>query len=244
MTGAAPPILELDGVHAAYGPIDVLHGVDLRVEAGQVLAVLGPNGAGKTTVVRVIAGLLRPTQGRVLMAGHDVTGAPADRLAAAGLCVVPEGRGVFPRLTVDEHLRLAVPRRDRRGAADVVDRVFAQFPRLAERRTQLAGTMSGGEQQMLALARAVARRPSLLVVDELSMGLAPMVVEQLYGHVRALAADGVPIVVVEQFAHDVLGVAGQVVVLQQGRVVRTDTPDAVAADLADLYLATTPNGES
>ena len=151
---------------------------------------------------------------------------------------------MFPRLTVDEHLKLAVPARHRRHAAGIVDRVFTQFPRLAERRTQPAGTMSGGEQQMLALARAVARRPSLLVVDELSMGLAPMVVEQLYGHVRALAADGVPIVVVEQFAHDVLGVAGGVVVLQQGRVVRTDTPDAVAADLADLYLATTPNGES
>jgi branched-chain amino acid transport system ATP-binding protein len=234
------PVLELAGVHAAYGPIDVLHGVDLRVGRGEVLAVLGPNGAGKTTLVRIIAGLLRPTHGRVLMGGHDVTGVPADRLAGAGLCVVPEGRGVFPRLTVDEHLQLVVGGGRRNG--EPLDRVFTQFPRLAERRSQVAGTLSGGEQQMLALARAVARRPALLVIDELSMGLAPKIVEQLYGHVRALAADGVPIVVVEQLAHDVLGVATHVAVLQQGRVVRTGEPDAVAADLADLYLATNTNG--
>jgi branched-chain amino acid transport system ATP-binding protein len=230
-----PPILELRGVHAAYGQIDVLHGVDLRLDAGTVLAVLGPNGAGKTTTVRVVAGLMRPTQGRVLMGGHDVTGVGPDALARAGLCVVPEGRGVFPRLTVEEHLRLAVPGRD---GGDGRDRAFTHFPRLAERRTQVAGTLSGGEQQMLALARAVARTPSLLVVDELSMGLAPLVVEHLYGHVRELAAAGVSIVLVEQFAHDVLGVADHVVVMQHGRVVRTGAPGAVSDELADLYLST------
>jgi len=234
------PILELRDVSAAYGRIEVLHGVDLAVGAGEVLALLGPNGAGKTTTVRVIGGLLRPTGGRVLVAGHDVTGASPDGLARAGVCVVPEGRGVFPRLTVEEHLRLAAPRR--KDVPRVLEVAFGHFPRLAERRRQPAGTLSGGEQQMLALARAVAQDPPLLVVDELSMGLAPLIVEHLYEHVAALAASGVSIVVVEQFAHDVLGVAHHAVVVQHGRIIRADTPAAIADDLADLYLATAPHG--
>jgi branched-chain amino acid transport system ATP-binding protein len=229
-------LLELIDIRAAYGQIEVLHGVNLRLDAGEVLAVLGPNGAGKTTLVRVISGLLRPTQGRVLIADSDVTGVSSDALARAGLCVVQEGRGIFPRLTVDEHLRLAVPKRK---AAAALERVYQQFPRLAERPKQVAGTMSGGEQQMLSLARALAWQPPLLVIDELSMGLAPNFVAQLYETVRALAAAGTSIVVIEQFAHDILGFADQAVVLQHGRVVRTDTPAAVAADLAQLYLATT-----
>jgi len=234
------PILELRDVSAAYGRIEVLHGIDLAVGAGEVLALLGPNGAGKTTTVRVIGGLLRPTGGRVLVAGHDVTGASPDGLARAGVCVVPEGRGVFPRLTVEEHLRLASPRR--KDVPRVLEVAFGHFPRLAERRRQPAGTLSGGEQQMLALARAVVQDPPLLVVDELSMGLAPLIVEHLYEHVAALAASGVSIVVVEQFAHDVLGVAHHAVVMQHGRIIRADTPVAIADDLADLYLATAPDG--
>jgi branched-chain amino acid transport system ATP-binding protein len=230
------PVLELRDVSAAYGHIDVLHGIDLAVAAGEVLALLGPNGAGKTTTVRVVAGLLRPTGGRVLMAGHDVTGTPPDRLARAGVCVVPEGRGVFPRLTVEEHLRLVAP--SRREVARTLEVAFGHFPRLADRRRQPAGTLSGGEQQMLALARAVAQDPPLLVIDELSMGLAPLVVAHLYEHVAALAAGGVSIVVVEQFAHDVLGVAHHAVVMQHGRIIRADAPAAIADDLADLYLAT------
>jgi len=229
-------LLELVDVHAAYGQIEVLHGVSARLEAGKVLAVLGPNGAGKTTLVRVIAGLLPPTHGEVTIAGCDVTGVAGDALARAGLCVIQEGRGVFPRLTVEEHLRLAVPKR---RAAGVLERVYEQFPRLAERPRQPAGTMSGGEQQMLALARALVWQPPLLVIDELSMGLAPNLVAQLYTVVRRLASAGTSIMVIEQFAHDILGFADQAIVLQQGRVVRTDTPDAVAADLAELYLATT-----
>jgi branched-chain amino acid transport system ATP-binding protein len=234
------PILELCDVSAAYGQIEVLHGIDLRVGAGEVLALLGPNGAGKTTAVRVVGGLLRPTGGQVLVAGHDVTGAAPDGLARAGVCVVPEGRGVFPRLTVEEHLRLAAPRR--RDIPATLQAAFHHFPRLAERRGQAAGTLSGGEQQMLALARAVAQSPPLLVVDELSMGLAPLVVAHLYEHVAALAAAGTSIVVVEQFAHDVLGIAHQAVVMQHGRIIRADTPAAIADDLADLYLATAPDG--
>jgi branched-chain amino acid transport system ATP-binding protein len=234
------PLLELRDVHAGYGPIEVLHGVGLRLDAGEVLAVLGPNGAGKSSTVRVVSGLLRPTHGRVLLAGRDVTGASADRLSRAGVCVVPEGRGVFPRLTVDDHLKLAAWGD---GAADARERVFDAFPVLGERRRQLAGTMSGGEQQMLALARAVARTPVLLVIDELSMGLAPLVVEQLYDHVRRIAAAGVSIVLVEQFVHEVLGVADQAVVMNQGRVARSGTPGALEADLASLYLASTQGTE-
>jgi branched-chain amino acid transport system ATP-binding protein len=232
-------ILELLDIRAAYGQIEVLHGIDLSVEPGKVLAVLGPNGAGKTTLVRVISGLLRPAHGRVIIAGADVTGVRGDALARAGLCVIQEGRGIFPRLTVAEHLRLAMPRR---GGPELLARVYEQFPRLAERQRQVAGTLSGGEQQMLALSRALIWNPPLLIIDELSMGLAPRVVELLYETVQALAARGTTIVVIEQFAHDILGFADQAVVLQHGRVVRTDTPASIAKDLAELYLAATPSG--
>ncbi|MGD0700824.1 MAG: ABC transporter ATP-binding protein [Trebonia sp.] len=232
-------ILELLDIRAAYGQIEVLHGIDVSVEPGKVLAVLGPNGAGKTTLVRVISGLLRPAHGRVIIAGTDVTGVRGDALARAGLCVIQEGRGIFPRLTVAEHLRLAMPRR---GRPELLARVYEQFPRLAERQRQVAGTLSGGEQQMLALSRALIWNPPLLIIDELSMGLAPRVVELLYETVQALAARGTTIVVIEQFAHDILGFADQAVVLQHGRVVRTDTPASIAKDLAELYLAATPSG--
>jgi branched-chain amino acid transport system ATP-binding protein len=232
-------ILELLDVRAAYGQIEVLHGIDVSVQTGTVLAVLGPNGAGKTTLVRVISGLLRPTHGRVIIAGRDVTGVRGDALARAGLCVIQEGRGIFPRLTVEEHLRLAMPRR---GSSDLLTRVYEQFPRLAERPRQVAGTLSGGEQQMLALSRALIWNPPLLIIDELSMGLAPRVVQVLYETVRALAENGTTIVVIEQFAHDILGFADQAVVLQHGRVARTDTPASIAQDLAELYLAANPSG--
>jgi branched-chain amino acid transport system ATP-binding protein len=232
-------VLQLLDIRAAYGQIEVLHGIDVSVEPGKVLAVLGPNGAGKTTLVRVISGLLRPTHGRVIIAGTDVTGVRGDALARAGLCVIQEGRGIFPRLTVAEHLRLAMPRR---GGAELLTAVYEQFPRLAERQRQVAGTLSGGEQQMLALSRALIWNPPLLIIDELSMGLAPRVVELLYETVQALAARGTTIVVIEQFAHDILGFADQAVVLQHGRVARTDTPASIAKDLAELYLAATPSG--
>jgi branched-chain amino acid transport system ATP-binding protein len=235
------PILQLLDVRAAYGQIEVLHGIDVTVQPGKVLAVLGPNGAGKTTLVRVISGLLRPTHGRVIIAGRDVTGISGEALARAGVCVIQEGRGIFPRLTVAEHLRLATPRG--RHGPDLLARVYEQFPRLAERQRQVAGTLSGGEQQMLALSRALIWNPPLLIIDELSLGLAPRVVELLYQTVQAFAAQGTTIVVIEQFAHDILGFADQAIVLQQGKVVRTDSPSAIAKDLAELYLATTPSRE-
>jgi branched-chain amino acid transport system ATP-binding protein len=227
------PILALRDVRAAYGEIEVLHGVTIEVPRGGVVALLGPNGAGKTTVIGVASGLVATTGGVLEISGLDVTGVAATDLARAGVCTIPEGRGVFPNLTVTENLRMATYA----GAsqADVEDRAFGRFPRLAERRHQLAGTMSGGEQQMLALARGLATDPVVLMLDELSMGLAPKIVGQLYEQVAAIAADGVSVLVVEQFARSVLGVADLAVVMTQGLVRFTGPADA----LDDELLATT-----
>jgi branched-chain amino acid transport system ATP-binding protein len=228
------PVLELRDVHAAYGKIEVLHGVDLVVPERSVVALLGPNGAGKTTTLRVASGQMRPTAGCVHVAGTHVNGAGADALARAGVCAIPEGRGIFPNLTVRENLWL-----DTYGGAsfrEVEERTYAQFPKLKERRRQLAGTLSGGEQQMLALARAVATDPALLMLDEISMGLAPLVVAELYELVRRIAAEGVAILVVEQFAHTALAVADYVAVMAQGRVRCFGQPADVADELAAAYL--------
>ena len=232
-------LLSLRGVRATYGPIEVLHGVDLEVPAGSVVAVLGPNGAGKTTLLNTIAGLHPIASGSIVVAGRRVNGVTADALARAGVCLVPEGRGIFANLTVQEHLRMAT--HSGRRLADVEAETYERFPRLAERRQQVAGTMSGGEQQMLALARGLATRPALLLLDELSMGLAPLIVEELYTQVTAIAASGVAIVVVEQFAHAVLGVADFAAVLVQGRIGLLGPPDRIESQLSAAYLgATTP----
>jgi branched-chain amino acid transport system ATP-binding protein len=230
----APPLAELRGVHAAYGRIEVLHGIDLVVAAGSITAVLGPNGAGKTTTLRVLAGLHRPTAGDVLVAGRRVNGARTDDLARAGLVLVPEGRGVFPSLTVRENLKVATHTGP--SFATVEEAAYARFPRLAERRDQVAGTLSGGEQQMLALARGVASDPAVLVLDELSMGLAPKIVEGLYEQVAAIAADGTAVVAVEQFARVALRVADTAVVVVGGKVVAAGTPSALEGRLEEVYL--------
>jgi branched-chain amino acid transport system ATP-binding protein len=227
-------LLELRGVAASYESIEVLHGIDLEVASGEVVAVLGPNGAGKTTMLKVIAGLHPASAGDLILAGRRVNGARPDALARAGLCLVPEGRGVFPNLTVVENLRMAT--HTGRSTREVEATAFDRFPRLAERRSQLAGTLSGGEQQMLALARGLASDPALLVLDELSMGLAPIIVEQLYEQVAAIAALGVAILVVEQFATTVLGVAGRAVVMVGGVVVVTGPPEEIEAELSTAYL--------
>jgi len=229
-------IIEMQNVYAGYGQINVLHGVNLSLAEGTVLGVLGPNGAGKSTTVKTLSGFLRPSEGHIFIKGHEVTGAPPDALARAGICVIPEGRALFPRLTVDEHVQLVA--RTRRDAGSVRERAYAHFPQLGGRRHQLAGTLSGGEQQMLALARAVAGDPAVVVIDELSMGLAPLIVQHLYEHVRSLAASGLSLIIVEQFAHDVLGVADQAVVMQGGRVIRAGPAEELAENLAELYLAT------
>lgn len=228
-------ILELRDIRAGYGAIEVLHGIDMEVGQGQVVALLGPNGAGKSTVIKVASGLVQPTSGKVLVTGRNVTGASASALARAGLCTVPERRGIFPNLTVRENLVMATY--GGHSLSDIEQQTYSRFPRLAERRVQLAGTMSGGEQQMLALARALATDPAVLLVDELSMGLAPIVVTELYNHLAVIATEGVSVVIVEQFAHTVLGIADHAILLADG-VVKASGPAAQIGDdvLAGAYL--------
>ena len=228
------PVVELRAVRAGYGRIEVLHGIDLSLPAGTVLALLGPNGAGKSTTLKVVAGLLPPAHGCFHVLGRHVNGVAPDALARAGVCTIPEGRAVFPNLTVAENLRMMTF--GGRSRRHVEERAFSRFPRLAERRRQTAGTLSGGEQQMLAMARALSAEPALLLLDEISMGLAPMVVDELYALVAQVAADGVAILVTEQFARAALGVATRVALMAHGRIVAEGRPDELPADLASAYL--------
>jgi branched-chain amino acid transport system ATP-binding protein len=227
-------ILELRGIRGGYGTIDVLHGLNLTLEVGQVHALLGPNGAGKTTTLAVCSGQIVPSAGQLLISGREVNGVSSDGLARAGVCLVPEGRGIFPNLTVTENLRMfthAGP-----SFSEVQEQAFERFPRLKERRKQVAGTMSGGEQQMLAMSRALSTNPALLLLDELSMGLAPLIVEELYERVAELAAEGVSILVVEQFAQAVLGVSTVASIMLHGRITRTGPPAEIADELTEAYL--------
>ena len=233
-TTSAEPLLEMRGVRAGYGRIEVLHGIDLVVPAGQVVALLGPNGAGKTTTLMVATGQHPVSAGCVHVAGRHINGVRPDELARIGLCTIPEGRGVFRGLTVRENLVMAsfsgVP------TELIIERAVARFPRLGERLNQVAGTMSGGEQQMLAMARGLATDPAMLLIDELSMGLAPLIVAELYEIVAGIAREGVSILVVEQFARTVLGVADQAVIMQQGMVIASGAPADLEAELSAAYL--------
>ena len=228
------PILELRGMRAAYGRIEVVHGVDLSVEPGTVMAILGPNGAGKSTTLKVCAGLMAPSGGDYFLAGRRVNGAAPDALARAGLCLIPEGKGIFPNLTVRENLWMATHTGTPLKDVELV--AYERFPRLGERRKQLAGTMSGGEQQMLAMARALATSPRMLLLDELSMGLAPIIVEELYAIVAQVAREGVSILVVEQFAQTVLGVADLAAIMVHGRIEKVGAPQDLADELSAAYL--------
>ena len=228
-------MLELAAVRAGYGRIDVLHGIDLALAPGEVFALLGPNGAGKSTTLAVASGQITPSSGGLFLCGRDVTGAAPDALARAGVCLIPEGRGHLPEpdrgrepAHGDLHGSL-VPRRSSSVA-------FTQFPRLGERRKQTAGTLSGGEQQMLSMARALATEPAVLLIDELSMGLAPIIVDELYDHVRRIAASGLSILIVEQFAHEILGLADRAGIMLHGRLLHTGPPANIAGELADAYL--------
>ncbi|HXH56070.1 ABC transporter ATP-binding protein [Iamia sp.] len=231
------PVLELRGVRAAYGKIEVLHGVDLVVPRGTVVALLGPNGAGKTTALAVASGQVRPTEGDVFVAGRRVTGVAPSALAAAGLCTVPEGRGVFRTLSVRENLRMATYRGLKLSVIE--ERAYGTFPRLGDRRDQLAGTLSGGEQQMLSLARALVTDPAVLLLDELSMGLAPMIVDELYQQVGQITRHGVSVLVVEQFARTVLGVADLAAIMSHGRITSVGSPAQIESELSDAYLGAT-----
>ena len=232
---AATPILELIDIHAAYGRIEVLRGVNLSIPQGSVVALLGPNGAGKTTTLRVASGQMEPTSGHVHIGGVHTNKIAAEKLVKAGVCTIPEGRGVFPNLSVDENLRLFAYA----GAgseSDIRTTTFERFPRLAERRYQMAGRLSGGEQQMLAMARALSTDPKLLLLDELSMGLAPLIVEELYQAVRRVADEGVSVLVVEQFARTALAVAEFGAVMVNGRIVALGQPQDIEEELSQAYL--------
>ncbi len=231
-----PPGLVIDGVRAAYGRIEVLHGVDLVVPPGSVFALLGPNGAGKSTLLKVISGRMRATAGEVRIGEQPVGRTPPDKLVKSGLCAIPEGRGVFPNLTVRENLRIWTYRGGL-SAKSVEEKTYAAFPRLKERRRQMAGTLSGGEQQMLAISRALVTEPKVLLLDELSMGLAPLIVAELYELVGELARRGMTILLVEQFVTTALAVATRAAIMVHGRIQQEGTPQEMAEAALSVYLA-------
>jgi branched-chain amino acid transport system ATP-binding protein len=216
---AATPLLALEGLEVAYGGIQAVRGIDLVVGRGELVCLIGANGAGKTTTLKVITGLQPVSGGTVRYEGEDVTGAPAFQLVRRGLAMVPEGRGVFGGLTIEENLAMgAYTRKDRDGIRADIERVFALFPRLKERRRQTAGTLSGGEQQMLAMGRAMMSRPRLLLLDEPSMGLAPLMVQKVFETILAVSGEGVTILLIEQNAKLALEVSHRGYVMESGEV--------------------------
>jgi branched-chain amino acid transport system ATP-binding protein len=213
-------VLELRELRAAYGPIEALRGVDLEVRAGELVCLLGANGAGKSSTLRAISGLVRPTSGRIVFDGRAITGLPPATILEAGIAHCPEGRRVFPYLTVEENLAMgAYVRRDRAAIAADLDRVCAHFPILAERRRQAAGTLSGGEQQMLAIGRALMARPRLILFDEPSLGLAPTIVETTFAIIADIRRQGTTVLMVEQNAYLALRMADRGYVMENGRIV-------------------------
>ncbi|HEY8394119.1 MAG TPA: ABC transporter ATP-binding protein [Thermaerobacter sp.] len=214
-------LLTIEGLSVSYGAIQAVHDLSLEVREGEIVALLGANGAGKTTTLRTISGLTRPRSGRIIYAGEDITQWPPHRIVAAGLVHVPEGRRVFAPMTVLENLEMgAYGQRDPDRIRERMRRVFAKFPRLEERKHQLAGTLSGGEQQMLAIGRALMAKPRLLLLDEPSLGLAPLLVREIFATIKEInERDGVTILLVEQNAHQALQIADRAYVLETGRVV-------------------------
>lgn len=225
--------LELDDVTAGYGDATVLRDVRLTVPAGKVVALLGPNGAGKSTTLSVASGLVHPSRGRVVLGDEDVTGAAPHQLVGRGLCHITESGATFPGLTVADNLRMFGPDAD----DATVDGVLEAFPRLAERSHQVAGTLSGGEQRMLALSRAYLQQPSVVLLDEISLGLAPIIVDEIFEHLTALAARGASLLVVEQYVRKVLAVADLVYVLVRGRIVFAGEPHELEGNgILEQYL--------
>jgi branched-chain amino acid transport system ATP-binding protein len=234
-------LLELEGLNVAYGRIQALRGITLSVEEGQIVTLIGANGAGKTTTMKTVSGLLAPQSGRMTFDGEDLTKVRADLRVRRGICQVPEGRGIFPGMTVLENLDMGgFVRKDRRSAEFAADleRAFTLFPRLAERRNQVGGTLSGGEQQMLAIGRALMARPRLLLLDEPSMGLAPQFIAQIFRVIEEINAEGVTVLLVEQNAKQALGLAHQAYVMETGEVTRSGPGAELLADpsIQDAYL--------
>jgi branched-chain amino acid transport system ATP-binding protein len=215
-------LLEVEDIHAHYGTIEALRGVSLTVEEGRVVTLIGSNGAGKSTTLRAISGLTPASSGTIRFAGEEITRAPTEAIVARGVAMAPEGRHVFPRMSVRENLDLGAHRRRGDGIAEDLERVYSLFPRLKERERQKAGMMSGGEQQMLAIGRALMARPKLLMLDEPSMGLAPILVERIYETIAEINRDGVTILLVEQNAKYALDIAARGYVLETGRVALED----------------------
>ncbi len=213
-------LLELEDLVVAYGRIEALHGVSLGIDKGEIVALIGANGAGKSTTMRAVSGLRAAQRGRILLEGRDITRMRADKRVSSGISQAPEGRGIFPGMTVLENLELgSYTRRDTAGIADDQERVFSLFPRLAERRKQLGGTMSGGEQQMLTIGRALMARPKILLLDEPSMGLAPMLIQQIFSIIAEINSQGTTVLLVEQNAQQALSLAHRAYVLETGSIV-------------------------
>jgi branched-chain amino acid transport system ATP-binding protein len=238
------PLLEVSDLHVAYGELEVVKGISFAVEPGEIVLMLGSNGAGKTTTMRCLAGLLRPAGGRIAFAGADTGRAPAHAIADLGLALVPEGRQLFPEHTVLENLELGAYRHLRRGAraefAHSLDEVCELFPRVRERLGQPAGLLSGGEQQMVAIGRALVSRPRMLMVDEPSLGLAPIPLRAIFDALRALKARGLTVLIVEQMAWLGLDVCDRAYVLEHGRITLSGPAAEVAADprVVEAYLGT------
>jgi branched-chain amino acid transport system ATP-binding protein len=232
-------LLAIDGLSVHYGAIQALHGVSIVVEPGEIVTLIGANGAGKSTTLRAVSGLVKPSAGSITFGGKDLAGLAPHTILRLGLAQVPEGRGIFPNLTVDENLDLgAFARRDRAAIEGDRERVFALFPRLKERLDQRAGTLSGGEQQMLAIGRALLARPRLLLLDEPSLGLAPQLVQTIFKIIREINATGTTIFLVEQNAHMALRVAHRAYVLEVGAVVMQGDAKQLAAsdEVKKAYL--------
>ncbi len=222
-------MLEVNNVHTYYGHIHALKGITLHVDEGEIVTLIGSNGAGKTTTLRTISGLLRPREGNVIFEGDDITKVPPHQLIYRGLAMVPEGRGIFARLTVLENLNMgAFSRTDKDGIKDDLEKVYELFPRLKERRSQVAGTLSGGEQQMLAIGRALMSRPRMLLLDEPSMGLAPILVESIFETIVDINQKGTTVLLVEQNATMALAIAHRGYVLQTGEIVLSDNAKSLA----------------
>jgi ABC-type branched-subunit amino acid transport system ATPase component len=238
-TSSAPLALSAVDVRAGYGRIEVLHGISLDVRSGTSMALLGPNGAGKTTLLNAISGQIPMTAGSVEVSGRPLKRNATENLARSGVCMIPEGRSIFPNLTVSENLLMYTFRRAGMKSAKVEEQAFERFPALADRRKQVAGTLSGGEQRMLAMARALTTEPQILLLDELSMGLAPIIVDQLYDIVGQLvASEGLTIVMVEQFVQTALAIADEAAIMVNGSLVKQGKPSEIRSEVVGAYLGT------